>query len=141
MNDREAYEGAMQVLAANAYAVYSALLCGRPSPNQKLQEEWMATPRLGDMVYVDAARDADSAQIVGRWAATWTYIFPTDEDEDGDPDTPYSERGNYVVYDIELLDGTFFKWTDVKLLRIPANEKEWIRITIPERRWPPSTPR
>lgn len=134
-NTRQAYEMAARMLATQCNALHRALLCGSPSPNQKRQFEWMRAPRLGDMVFVDAARfTSDPAKTVGRWAATWTYMHPLDE---LDGNLPYMERTADVVYDIELLDGSFCSWSDVDLLRVPADIDEWLDITSGRKRASP----
>jgi len=91
---------------------------------------WMQAPRLGDMVFVDAAgSESDPAKTVGRWVATWTYL-PLDEEPE---DLPYAERAAIQVWQIELLDGSLYSWSDVRLLRVPADVDEWRDIT----RWRP----
>jgi hypothetical protein len=126
-NTRQAYQAATRMLAANCYAMYRALLCGRPSPNQAKQMDWVRSPRLGDMVFVDAARQtSDAAKTVGRWTRMWTYFYPLDE---LDGDLSYADRMRDVVYEIELLDGSFYSWSNVQLLRVPADFDEWLDIT------------
>jgi hypothetical protein len=123
---RQAYEHAARMLAAQSYALYSALLCGNPSPNQRRQFEWMRKPHLGCMVFIDAARHTTAPEkTVGRWTAMWTYLLPDCDDED----LPFRDRETYGVYEIELLDGSICSWSNVSLLRIPASIKEWAEIT------------
>lgn len=122
MNTRQAYERAARMLADMCYATHSALLCGDPSPRQQRLYEWMLAPDLGDMVFVDAAGWAeDIAHTVGRWTRSWTYLYPP---EDG---LSFADRCGEVVYEIELLDGSFTSWSDVMLLRVPADRAEWRR--------------
>jgi hypothetical protein len=127
MNTRQAYQRAARMLSGMCWATYSALLCGDPSPNQKRQTAWMRAPRLGDMVFVDAAGPtSDPAKTVGRWVRSWTYMYP---DENGDDSVPFEDRCTEPVWEIELLDGSFYSWSNVGLLRVPADIGEWIDIT------------
>lgn len=131
-NTRQAYQAAARMLAAQCYAMTYAVLCGQSTPLQQRQAAWMRAPRLGDMVFVDAARHtSDPAKTVGRWTRTWTYFHPLEEQDGG---LSYADRSVDEVYEIELLDDSFYSWSDVRLLRVPADLDEWINITFNRRK-------
>lgn len=124
---------AAEALVQTGMLLNSATLCGNQSRKSRALYDWVATPRLGDMVVITFTRPRPAIERVGRWVATWTFCHEPDEMT---PDEPLRDRAHELVYQIELLTGALFTWTNVGMIRIPASNEEYfehIRLMEAER--------
>ena len=102
-----------KVLVALAKDLWDATLSGGGTPAAMERYKRMRNPQFGDLVYVWLTkRGTPPEQLIGRYDSCWSYLGEWDE-EDGEW-WPREE-----VYGIELLDGTYCKWTNVELLALP----------------------
>lgn len=77
--------------------------------------------RLGDIVFVWlTGRDVDPLTEVGIYDTCWSHLEEYDDLS--------NQWSGDLVYGIQLLDGTYFKWTNVELLSLSSilgRDKQW----------------
>ena len=104
-----------KLLACSAHRAYTNVLSCSNSPKQEEYFKRYSEPVVGDMVLETSSltRVDSHFESIGRLKSiTWEELPFEDWPED-------EEKPTEKVYNIELLDGSQYRWTNASFIKIP----------------------